>query len=31
MRYRLRMRDGSLIDVSKVEPGGPWTLEREVG
>jgi predicted MFS family arabinose efflux permease len=31
MRYRLRMRDGSLIEVSKVEPGGRWMLEREVG
>jgi len=31
MRYRLRMRDGSLIEVSKVEPEGRWTLEREVG
>ena len=30
-RYRLRMQDGSLIEVSKVEPGGSWTLEREVG
>ena len=31
MRYRLRMHDGSLIEVSKVEPDGAWTLEREVG
>ncbi len=31
MRYRLRMQDGSLIEVSKVEPEGRWTLEREVG
>jgi MFS family permease len=31
MRYRLRMQDGSLIEVSKVEPGGRWTLEREMG
>jgi hypothetical protein len=31
MRYRLRMRDGSLIEVSKVEPEGAWTLDREFG
>jgi predicted MFS family arabinose efflux permease len=31
MRYRLRMRDGSRIEVSKVEPDGSWTLEREIG
>jgi predicted MFS family arabinose efflux permease len=31
MRYRLRMRDGSLIEVSKVEPEGRWTLDRELG
>ena len=30
-RYRLRMQDGSLIEVAKVEPEGRWTLEREVG
>jgi MFS family permease len=30
-RYRLRMRDGTAIDVSKVEPDGAWMLEREVG
>jgi MFS family permease len=28
-RYRLRMLDGTTIDVSKVEPDGAWTLERE--
>jgi MFS family permease len=31
MRYRLRMRDGSLIEVSKAEPEGTWTLDREFG
>jgi predicted MFS family arabinose efflux permease len=31
MRYRLRMQDGTTVDVSRVEPGGPWTLERELG
>jgi predicted MFS family arabinose efflux permease len=30
MRFRLRMQDGTGIDVSKVEPDGNWTLEREV-
>jgi MFS family permease len=30
MRFRLRMQDGTVIDVSKVEPDGNWTLEREV-
>jgi MFS family permease len=30
-RYRLRMLDGTTIDVSKVEPDGAWTLERELG
>lgn len=30
-RYRLRMLDGTTIDVSKVEPDGGWTLERELG
>lgn len=29
-RYRLRMLDGTTIEVSKVEPGGAWTLEREL-
>ena len=31
MRYRLRMQDGTVVDVSRVEPGGTWTLERELG
>ena len=30
-RYRLRMLDGTTIEVSKVEPDGAWTLERELG
>jgi MFS family permease len=30
-RYRLRMVDGTTIEVSKVEPDGAWTLERELG
>ncbi|HEY2966545.1 MAG TPA: MFS transporter [Actinomycetota bacterium] len=30
-RYRLRMQDGTTIEVSKVEPDGVWTLERELG
>jgi MFS family permease len=30
-RYRLRMLDGTTIEVSKVEPDGGWTLERELG
>jgi MFS family permease len=30
-RYRLRMLDGTAIEVSKVEPDGAWMLEREVG
>ena len=30
-RYRLRMLDGTTIEVSKVEPDGAWTLEREIG
>jgi MFS family permease len=30
MRYRLRMLDGTTIEVSKVEPDGAWTLEREI-
>jgi predicted MFS family arabinose efflux permease len=29
-RFRLRMADGTVVDVSKVEPDGAWTLEREV-
>jgi MFS family permease len=31
MRYRLRMQDGTTVDVSRVEPGGDWELERELG
>jgi MFS family permease len=31
MRYRLRMQDGTTVEVSRVEPGGAWTLERELG
>ena len=31
MRYRLRMQDGTSVEVSRVEPGGAWTLERELG
>jgi MFS family permease len=30
-RYRLRMLDGTTIEVSKIEPDGVWTLERELG
>ncbi|HET9248723.1 MAG TPA: MFS transporter [Actinomycetota bacterium] len=30
-RYRLRMLDGTTIEVSKIEPDGAWTLERELG
>jgi MFS family permease len=30
-RYRLRMLDGTTIEVSKVEPDGAWKLERELG
>jgi len=29
--YRLRMRDGTAIEVAKLEPDGVWTLEREIG
>jgi predicted MFS family arabinose efflux permease len=29
-RYRLRMQDGTVLDVAKVEPDGAWMLEREV-
>jgi MFS family permease len=29
-RFRLRMLDGTTIEVSKVEPDGTWTLEREL-
>jgi hypothetical protein len=29
-RYRLRMLDGTAIEVSKVQPDGAWTLEREL-
>jgi MFS family permease len=29
-RYLLRMLDGTTIEVSKVEPHGAWTLEREL-
>jgi len=29
-RYRLRMLDGTTIEVSKVEPDGAWMLEREL-
>jgi len=25
------MLDGTTIEVSKVEPDGAWTLERELG
>jgi MFS family permease len=31
MRYRLRMQDGTTVEVSRVEPGGTWELERELG
>ena len=30
-RFRLRMLDGTTIEVSKVEPDGTWRLERELG
>ena len=30
-RYRLRMQDGTTVEVSRVEPAGAWTLERELG
>ena len=29
-RYRLRMLDGTTIEVSKAEPDGVWQLEREL-
>jgi MFS family permease len=29
--YRLRMQDGTTVDVSRVEPDGAWALERELG
>ena len=29
-RYRLRMLDGTTIEVSKAEPDGAWQLEREL-
>jgi MFS family permease len=29
-RLRLRMQDGTVLDVAKIEPDGTWTLEREV-
>ena len=29
-RYRLRMLDGTTIEVSKAEPDGAWMLEREL-
>lgn len=29
-RFRLRLQDGSVLDVAKVEPDGDWTLVREV-
>jgi MFS family permease len=29
-RYRLRMLDGTTIEVSKAEPDGAWTIEREL-
>jgi MFS family permease len=29
-RYRLRLQDGSVLDVAKVEPDGEWALVREV-
>jgi MFS family permease len=31
MRYRLRMLDGTVIEVSRIEPDGAWALERELG
>jgi MFS family permease len=31
MRYRLRMLDGTVIEVARVEPDGAWALERELG
>jgi MFS family permease len=31
MRYRLRLLDGTVIEVSRVEPDGAWALERELG
>ncbi len=27
--YRLALRDGSLLDVTRVEPDGSWRIERE--
>jgi hypothetical protein len=29
-RYRLALEDGTTIEVSAVEPGGSWRLEREL-
>ena len=28
-RFRLSLQDGSLLDVSRVEPDGMWSIERE--
>ncbi|HEY7659600.1 MAG TPA: MFS transporter [Actinomycetota bacterium] len=30
-RYRLRMQDGSVVEVARTEPDGDWVLDREVG
>jgi hypothetical protein len=29
LRFRLALQDGSVLDVSRVEPGGSWGVERE--
>jgi len=29
LRFRLALQDGSVLDVSRVEPGGSWGVDRE--
>ena len=29
-RFRLALQDGAILDVSRVEPDGPWRIDREV-
>ena len=28
-RFRLALQDGAILDVSRVEPDGPWRIDRE--
>ena len=28
-RFRLALKDGSVLDVSRVEPDGTWRIDRE--